>query len=99
MSFLSRLGFKSKPSSASAAKERLKILISHEKIQSQAPDFLPELKKEILEVISKYVTIDPEQIQIAMDCAGDSSSLELNVVIPDTVTSEETTTTAETETA
>lgn len=85
MSFLKRLfGIEhQEPASASLAKERLKILISHERIQNKTPDFLPELKREIIMVISKYVTIDPEQIQIAMDCAGDSSSLELNFTIPD----------------
>jgi cell division topological specificity factor len=85
MSFLKRLfGIEhQEPASASLAKERLKILISHERIQNKTPDFLPELKREIIAVISKYVSIDPEQIQIAMDCAGDSSSLELNFTIPD----------------
>ena len=50
--------FKSKkPSSASVAKERLQIIVAHERRRSTTPDFLPQLQNDILEVVRKYIQI------------------------------------------
>ena len=72
-----------KPSSASAAKERLQILISHERHNRSGPDFLPDLQREILQVVKKYVAVSDDQVGIRLDRAGDASVLELNVTLPE----------------
>ncbi|MCX7116594.1 MAG: cell division topological specificity factor MinE [Legionellales bacterium] len=68
---------------ASVAKERLQIIISHERSQRSAPDYLPKLQEEILAVIAKYVPIDREKVSVNLERLGDSSVLELNVTMPD----------------
>lgn len=47
---------------ASLAKERLQIIVAHERSQRDTPDYLPQLKKDILEVIRKYVPISSDQV-------------------------------------
>jgi cell division topological specificity factor len=70
---------------ASVAKERLQIIISHERTQRSAPDYLPKLQEEILAVIAKYIPINREQVSVNLERMGDSSVLELNVTMPDDV--------------
>lgn len=68
---------------ATVAKERLQIIISHERFQRNTPDYLPKLQEEILAVIAKYVTINREQVKVNLERIGDSAVLELNVTMPD----------------
>lgn len=68
---------------ASLAKERLQIIVSHERTQRHGPDFLPMLQRELIDVIAKYVTIDREQVKIELARDGDCSVLELNIALPD----------------
>jgi len=74
-------------STASVAKERLQIIISHERSQRNSKDYLPKLREklqeEILAVIAKYIPIDREKITVNLDRLGDSAILELNVIMPD----------------
>ena len=72
-----------KTSTASVAKERLQIIISHERSQRSTPDYLPKLQDEILAVIAKYVPITKEQVSVNLDRMGDNAILELNVTMPD----------------
>ena len=72
-----------KKTSAAAAKERLQILISHERQNRQGPDFLPDLQRDILDVVKKYVAIREDHVSIRVDRAGDASVLELNVTLPE----------------
>jgi len=65
------------------AKERLQIIISHERSQRSTPDYLPKLQEEIIEVIAKYVPISKEQVSVNLDRLGDNAVLELNVTMPD----------------
>ncbi|MDD2462669.1 MAG: cell division topological specificity factor MinE [Desulfobulbus sp.] len=72
--------FKSKkPGSASVAKERLQIIVAHERRRSTTPDFLPQLQNDILEVVRKYIQINEEQIKLSVDKHGDFEVLELNI--------------------
>ncbi|EKD37155.1 MAG: cell division topological specificity factor protein [uncultured bacterium] len=72
--------FRSKqPSSASIAKERLQIIVSHERRRPSTPDFLPRLQQDILEVVRKYIHIDEDQIKLSVDRKGDCEILELNI--------------------
>ena len=69
--------------SASVAKERLQIIISHERAQRSGPDYLPKLQEEILQVVSKYIQIDKDQVKVHVDRMDDGSILELNVSVPE----------------
>ena len=70
-------------STASVAKERLQIIISHERTQRRTPDYLPKLQEEILNVIAKYVRINKDQVSVNLERLGDNAVLELNVTMPD----------------
>ena len=72
-----------KKTSAAAAKERLQILISHERQNRHGPDFLPDLQRDILVVVKKYVAVRDDHVSIRVDRAGDSSVLELNITLPE----------------
>ncbi len=72
-----------KKTSASTAKERLQIIISHERSQRNTPDYLPKLQEEILHVISKYIPINKDQVTVNLEKMGDNAVLELNVTMPD----------------
>ncbi len=70
-------------STASVAKERLQIIISHERSQRTTQDYLPKLQEEILTVIAKYVPINRDQVSVNLERMGDNAVLELNVTMPD----------------
>ena len=72
-----------KQSTASVAKERLQIIVAHERGQRSTPDYLPALQKELVEVIRKYVQIEDDKVQVALDNEGSYSILELNITLPD----------------
>jgi cell division topological specificity factor len=82
MSLLDYLRGKRK-STASVAKERLQIIISHERTQRGGPDFLGKLQQEIIDVIAKYIDIDRESVKVQLERAGDNSVLELSVSLPE----------------
>lgn len=81
-----------KPSTASMAKERLQIIISHERSERNTPDCLPKLtdlpqmQEEILNVIAKYIPIDREKVSVNLERLGDSAILELNFSMSDNQT-------------
>ncbi len=71
------------PPAASVAKERLQILLSHERADRGArSEFLPALQKEILEVVAKYLVIDQEKVMVKLERGKDISYLEVNVELP-----------------
>lgn len=70
---------------AKVAKERLQIIISHERSQRTTPDYLPKLQEEILAVIAKYVNINHEKVTVNFERSGDNAVLELNVTMPEDV--------------
>ncbi len=69
--------------SANVAKERLQILVSHERATRNAPSYLPQLQKDILEVIKKYVAVDQDAISIQIDHDDHQDVLELNITLPE----------------
>ena len=69
--------------SAVVAKERLQIILAREHTDRDGPDYLPELKKDILQVVAKYVEVDLDRIQVHLDKDGDTDILELNIILPD----------------
>ncbi|CAN0618985.1 Cell division topological specificity factor [Burkholderia sp. lig30] len=79
LSFL--LGEKKK--SASVAKERLQLIIAHERVGGRPPaDYLPALQKELVAVISKYVKISNDDIRVSLERQDDLEVLEVKIEIP-----------------
>ena len=77
---------KSKKKSANLAKERLQIIVAHQRNERNTPNYLPQMKKDILEVIRKYVEIDVDQVSVQLEQKDDELSvLELNVTLPESV--------------
>ena len=72
-----------KKNTASVAKERLQIIIAHERKKSGTPDFLPRLQREIVDVIAKYINIDRDQVKVQLERTGNSAVLELNITMPE----------------
>lgn len=68
---------------ASIAKERLQILVAHDRVNSRGPDYLPKMQQELLAVIRKYITIADDQVQLNLEQQGNTSVLELNVMLPE----------------
>ena len=83
MSILDFLRSRKQAPTAPIAKGRLQIIVAHERGQRDEPDYLPALQKELVEVIRKYVNIDHEQVQVALENQGSCSILELNITLPD----------------
>ncbi len=81
MSFLDRFRDTS-PKSASLAKERLKIIVAHERKTRNAPAYLPALQRDLLAAINKYVDIDMDQLQVNISEEDNQSILELNLTLP-----------------
>ncbi|MDD4913867.1 MAG: cell division topological specificity factor MinE [Methylococcales bacterium] len=73
----------SKPNTASLAKERLQILVAHERSSRNQPSYLPKLQQELLEVIRKYVNVQQDAITVNFEQDGNQETLELNIVLPD----------------
>ncbi|WP_127471667.1 cell division topological specificity factor MinE [Thiomicrorhabdus aquaedulcis] len=83
MALLDYLLGQRKKKTANVAKDRLQILLAHERGDRNAPDYLPKMREEILAVIAKYVDIDYEQLKISVDESNGFEVLELNLVLPD----------------
>ncbi len=75
--------FKNKKQSANTARERLQIIIARERHINSGPDFMPALHRELIQVISKYVKVNPEDINISLDKKGNLEVLDVNVILPD----------------
>jgi cell division topological specificity factor len=67
--------------SAAIAKERLKIVLAHERAGSHAPDFLPRLQRDLIDVVGRYVEIREDMIRVNLGKSGETSLLEINIEI------------------
>jgi cell division topological specificity factor len=65
--------------SAAIAKERLKIVLAHERAGRTAPDFLPKLQRELIDVVGRYVEIRDDMIRVNLGKQGETSLLEINI--------------------
>ncbi|MCG6967198.1 MAG: cell division topological specificity factor MinE [Chromatiaceae bacterium] len=68
--------------SAAIAKERLQILVAHDR-RGGGPSYLPQLKNDLLKVIRKYVAVDNDAVSVNLERDGAQEILELNIVLPD----------------
>ncbi|HWV96865.1 MAG TPA: cell division topological specificity factor MinE [Xanthobacteraceae bacterium] len=71
-----------RPASAPVARERLQILLAHERGLRSQPDLLGVLREEILAVVSRHVVLDPEKVIVRMDRGKAVSTLEVDIEIP-----------------
>ncbi|GAA4327650.1 cell division topological specificity factor MinE [Pigmentiphaga soli] len=82
MSLLSFFLGQKKTASAGVAKERLQIILAHERSDRGASDYLPQLQKELIAVISKYVKIDPDDIKVHLERQDTLEVLEVKIEMP-----------------
>jgi cell division topological specificity factor len=84
MSILSFFQFKraEAPPPAAQAKDRLKIVLAHERACTSAPDYLLKIQAEILQVIAKYVEFDQDKLQLKIENEEQISRLEVNIELP-----------------
>ncbi len=73
----------SKPKTASIAKERLQILVAHERTSKNQPSYLPQMQQELLAVIQKYVNVDQGDLSVNFEQDDDQEVLELNIILPE----------------
>jgi cell division topological specificity factor len=71
-----------KSNSAAIAKERLQILVAHDR-REDGPSYLPQLQRDLIQVIRKYVAVDNDAVSVSIERDGRQEILELNVVLPE----------------
>ena len=77
------LNFFRKDPSASVAMERLQIIVSHKKNSSSNNNYLPQLKKDLIDVITKYVAIDENSVNVNLEQSATNDILEINIGLND----------------
>jgi cell division topological specificity factor len=77
---LRRLFFRSQ--SAPAARERLQVLLAHERLSSEGSDLVTKLRDEILQVIARHVQVDNEKVNVRMERGAQVSTLAVDIEIP-----------------
>jgi len=74
--------FSGRAASAPVARERLQILLAHERGLCGQPDLLELLRSEILAVVSRHVVLDPEKVTVRMERGDNVSMLEVDIEVP-----------------
>ncbi|HEU0147554.1 MAG: cell division topological specificity factor [Bradyrhizobium sp.] len=74
--------FASRQATAPIARERLQILLAHERCLRGQPDLLMQLREEILAVVSRHVVLDPDKVFVKMDRGKHVSTLEVDIELP-----------------
>ena len=74
---------KTKKNTASIAKDRLRIIIAQERSAAGGPDYLPLLRRELLEVIRKYVNVDVDAVKVDLVKDGEHDVLDISVALPE----------------
>ena len=74
-----------KKQTASVAKERLQLILAHERSGRNAPsaDYLPQLQRELVAVISKYVKINPDDVIVSMERQDNLEVLAVKIELPE----------------
>lgn len=85
MSSLLSFLFGERKKSASVAKERLQIILAHERTSRSLnqPDYLPELQRDLVAVLSKYVKINPDDIKVHLERQDNLEVLEVKIELPE----------------
>ena len=69
--------------SAPVARERLQLLLSHERILTGRADLAELLQEEILAVIAKHIAIDRDKVNVKLDRGSQCSTLEIDIEMPE----------------
>ena len=74
-----------KKTSATVARERLQIILAHERTgrSAEIPDYLPALQRELVAVISKYIKINPDDIKVNLERQDNFDVLEVKIELPE----------------
>lgn len=74
-----------KKKTASVAKERLQIILARERVgnSNNQPDYLPALQRELMAVVSKYVSIHPDDIKVQLERQDNLEVLEVKIELPE----------------
>jgi len=76
--------FGKRQASASIARERLQIILAHERDgRSTIPNYLPALQKDLIEVIAKYIAVDQDNIKVEVQSHDNTDVLAVNIVLGD----------------
>lgn len=68
--------------SASVARERLQILLTHERGADSQSDLIPLLREEVLAAVAKHVPVDVDKVQVKIDRGKEISLLEIDIELP-----------------
>ena len=82
---MSLFSFFQKRPSAPVARDRLQLLLAHERALSGRPDLAAVLQKEILAVIAKHIPIDQDKVVVKLDRGAQVSTLEIDIEMPEEV--------------
>jgi cell division topological specificity factor len=74
--------FRGRTASAPVARERLQILLAHERSLRGQPDLLELLREEILAVVARHVVLDPDKVVVKMERGETVSTLEVDIELP-----------------
>ncbi len=74
--------FGSRPATAPVARERLQILLQHERGLLGQSDLLVTLREEILAVVSKHIQLDPDKVMVKLERGKNVSTLEVDIEVP-----------------
>ena len=81
--FFKRPARPAQSASASAAKDRLQILLAHERSDRTRAELLPLLQRDIIAAVRRHVQVEGEAVAVDLQSRGDVSTLEINVEIPE----------------
>ena len=79
---MSLLRFFQRSGTAPVARDRLQILLAHERAATGRTDLVAILREEILAVIKKHISVDADKVQVKMDRGAGVSTLEVDIEIP-----------------
>ena len=86
---MSLLDFITRRRTAPVARDRLQILLAHERAVAGNSDLVAVLQEEILAVIAKHIKIDREKVNVKLDRGSQVSTLEIDIEMPENVSAPE----------
>jgi cell division topological specificity factor len=79
---VSLFSFFNKRTSAPVARERLQILLAHERVGGSHSQLVAVLQEEILAVIARHMQIDRDKVVVKLDRSDEVSTLEIDIEMP-----------------
>ncbi len=75
--------FRKPAKTASTAKERLQILVAHDRATKASADLVPVLRRDILEVVRRHLSVSPDHVDVRMGQGEGCQTLEINIEVPE----------------